>query len=563
MVYSVSMSKERAFNPGFLQRGRQERPSEHQFSVELNDIDTVYEYLQVRRDIISLSMDRRETQSILLGREMVNDTALKELQTVFAYDTEDDTYELATLFSPQPELGEKNEIAPRLQANSFVDMFELIQGIQPQLDLQEMKQNLELLLDKDYRISEVGRGYDQEAIILEKKDGQRNNKYFVFHPSRDMFCFHLQDRGSQLQPEQFQQDFREYASLLEQVVKAYYQTQGKQQNRDIFYKIGPQDNLSGWIERARKQIDMQTRALSSAGILDDTPELQRHIERLLVSERPDVTFEDIGGHESVKNELMTLAAALENSEVFESWGTRHPRGIVLSGPPGTGKTMLAKALANRINARFYNVELSEVIHHLWGRTERLIDQLFDQAQENGPTVIFIDELEALARTRGTATAIHDQTISVLLTKLQGLKERGEGVVVIGATNRIEVVDPALLRPGRLGDIIFKVGLPETDDRKDILLIHKRKAEERTDRKIFEDNIDWRQILDITEGNSGADLEEIIRRALYAKATQEYEAKKDGRKIMLPPVGTQDILDSISQYEKTKEEKQKASQQIGF
>ncbi|MEM2115394.1 MAG: CDC48 family AAA ATPase [Candidatus Woesearchaeota archaeon] len=186
-----------------------------------------------------------------------------------------------------------------------------------------------------------------------------------------------------------------------------------------------------------------------------------------------VTYEDIGG---LKNEIETIREMVElplkHPEIFERLGIEPPKGVLLYGPPGTGKTLLAKAVANESNAMFYAINGPEIMSKYYGESEKQLRDIFEEAEKNAPSIIFIDELDSIAPKRDeTSGEVERRVVAQLLTLMDGLKSRGQ-VIVIGATNRPNSIDPALRRPGRF-DREIQINLPDVDGRKEILQIHTR------------------------------------------------------------------------------------------
>ncbi|MFZ5932746.1 MAG: AAA family ATPase [Patescibacteria group bacterium] len=268
-------------------------------------------------------------------------------------------------------------------------------------------------------------------------------------------------------------------------------------------------------------------------------------------ERPDVTFEDIGGLPEAKREIQGLAFALKNPELYRKWGTKPPRGVVLFGPPGTGKTLLARALASQAEAQFFHVEASDIASKWYGESEQIVKTIFELAgKAGGKTIIFFDEIDAIAPHReGSHEATH-RVISTLLENMDGLASK-EDVMVVASTNRLESVEPALLRAGRF-DRWVEAPLPDEQGRKQIFGIHMGKAQGVGGRELFRDiNLDT--LVAKTEKLSGADIAEIIRRALEEKVRQE------GMGNHVDLVTTENILRELERYEKIR----KTKRQIGF
>ena len=195
---------------------------------------------------------------------------------------------------------------------------------------------------------------------------------------------------------------------------------------------------------------------------------------------------------------------LKRPELFKQLGISAPKGVLLHGPPGTGKTLLAKAVANETNAHFIVINGPEIMSKYVGGSEEQLRELFEEAEENSPSIIFIDELDAIAPKRAEVTGdVERRTVAQLLTLMDGLKSRGE-VVVIGATNRPDAIDEALRRPGRF-DREIEIGVPDKDERKEILEVHTRNMP-------LADDVNLDELTEVTHGFVGADLEALCKEA---------------------------------------------------
>ncbi len=227
-----------------------------------------------------------------------------------------------------------------------------------------------------------------------------------------------------------------------------------------------------------------------------------------VEERPNVTYDDIGGLDSQIEEIReAIELPLLKPELFNEVGIEPPKGVLLYGPPGTGKTLLAKAVANQTKATFIRVVGSEFVQKYIGEGARLVREVFQLAREKAPSIIFIDELDAIAARRTASDTSGDRevqrTMMQLLAELDGFDPRGD-VKVIGATNRIDILDPAILRPGRF-DRIIEVPLPNYEGRIQIFKIHTRRMK-------LADDVDFNELARLTEGASGADIKAIATEA---------------------------------------------------
>nr|YP_009686399.1 putative plastid division protein [Halamphora coffeaeformis]QDR25146.1 putative plastid division protein [Halamphora coffeaeformis] len=223
-------------------------------------------------------------------------------------------------------------------------------------------------------------------------------------------------------------------------------------------------------------------------------------------QKPDtgISFDDIAGIDEAKAEFEEIVSFLKEPERYTVVGAKIPKGVLLVGPPGTGKTLLAKAIANEANVPFYSVAGSEFVEMFIGIGASRIRDLFKKASENAPCIVFIDEIDAVGRERGAGIGggndEREQTLNQLLTEMDGFKEN-KGVIVVGATNRVDILDAALLRPGRF-DRQITVGLPDRLGRIGILKVHAKN-------KPFDEDVSLVQIANRTPGFSGADLANLL------------------------------------------------------
>ncbi|ADD08216.1 CDC48 family AAA ATPase [Candidatus Aciduliprofundum boonei] len=218
-----------------------------------------------------------------------------------------------------------------------------------------------------------------------------------------------------------------------------------------------------------------------------------------------VTYEDIGGlKEEIKKIREMVELPLRHPELFERLGIEPPKGVLLYGPPGTGKTLLAKAVANEANAHFIYLSGPEIMSKFYGQSEENLREIFKEAQDNAPSIIFIDEIDSIAPKRDEVSGeVERRVVAQLLALMDGLESRGK-VVVIGATNRPNALDPALRRPGRF-DREIEIGIPGKNARKEILEIHTRGVP-------LAENVDLEKLADMTHGYVGADLAALVKEA---------------------------------------------------
>ena len=220
---------------------------------------------------------------------------------------------------------------------------------------------------------------------------------------------------------------------------------------------------------------------------------------------PQVTYEDIGGiHNEIKKVREMIELPLRHPEIFEKLGIEAPKGVLLYGPPGTGKTLLAKAVANESNAHFISISGPEIMSKFYGESEARLREIFKEAREKAPSIIFVDEIDSIAPKREEVTGeVERRVVSQMLSLMDGLEARGK-VIVISATNRPNAIDPALRRPGRF-DREIEIKVPDKKGRKDILQIHSRNMP-------LSDDVNMDKISSVSHGYVGADLEYLCKEA---------------------------------------------------
>ncbi len=245
--------------------------------------------------------------------------------------------------------------------------------------------------------------------------------------------------------------------------------------------------------------------------------------KIYTEDRPKVTFEDVADVKEAKEELKEIVDYLKNPQKYASLGARVPKGVLLVGPPGTGKTLLARAVAGEAGVPFISISGSEFVEMFVGVGAARVRDLFEKAKKLAPAIVFIDEIDAVGRVRGAGIGGgHDereQTLNQLLVEMDGF-EPGTGIIVLAATNRPDILDPALLRPGRF-DRIVVVDRPDVEGRYEILKVHAKKVK-------LAENVDLKRIARITPGFSGADLANVINEAalLAARKNKSFIEQED-------------------------------------
>ena len=269
--------------------------------------------------------------------------------------------------------------------------------------------------------------------------------------------------------------------------------------------------------------------------------------RMITPDAKRVTFDDVAGLQEEKEELEEIVDFLKEPSKFIQVGARIPKGVILVGPPGTGKTLLAKAIAGEAGVPFFSISGSDFVEMFVGVGASRVRDLFEEAKKHQPCIVFIDEIDAVARRRGTGMGGgHDereQTLNQLLVEMDGFGVN-EGIIVMAATNRVDILDPAILRPGRF-DRQVAVGRPDVKGREEILLVHAKG-------KPLGDDVDLKEVARTTAGFTGADLENLMYEAaiLAAKEKRIYVKQSDiNRAFIKVGIGAEKKSRVISEKEK--------------
>ena len=260
--------------------------------------------------------------------------------------------------------------------------------------------------------------------------------------------------------------------------------------------------------------------VTSNDFMDSMKSINPSALREVFIEVPNVHWEDIGGLDELKESLKEVVEwPLSNISSFQRIGIQPSKGILLFGPPGTGKTMLTKAVATESQANFISVKGSEILSKWFGESERKIAEIFKKAKQASPCIVFFDEIDAIAPIRGSAAGeprVTERMVNTILSEMDGLEEL-RGVVVIGATNRPDLMDPALLRPGRFDEVVL-VPPPDENARKEILKVH-------TGHMSLDEDVKLKELAKKTEGYSGADIEVLCRKAGMIALHEDMNIKK--------------------------------------
>ena len=292
---------------------------------------------------------------------------------------------------------------------------------------------------------------------------------------------------------------------------------------------------------------MMNRQMSGGGGNSKMMNFGKSRARMMLPDGKKVTFQNVAGLQEEKEDLVEVVDFLKSPQKYTSVGARIPKGVILVGPPGTGKTLLAKAVAGEAGVPFFSISGSDFVEMFVGVGASRVRDLFEEGKKHAPCIIFIDEIDAVARQRGTGRGGgHDereQTLNQLLVEMDGFGVN-EGIIVMAATNRVDILDPAILRPGRF-DRKVAVGRPDVKGREEILRVHAK------DKPLGED-VDLAQIAQTTAGFTGAGLENLLNEAaiMAAKATRSYITQQDIKQAFIKVgVGAEKRSKVISDKEK--------------
>lgn len=313
-------------------------------------------------------------------------------------------------------------------------------------------------------------------------------------------------------------------------------------------KILPRINLK--VPQIPKEI-LDSLEVTSADFGEAMKEVQPSAIREILIEIPDVSWNDVGGIADVKTLLREAVEwPLKNPESYRNIGVEAPKGVLLYGPPGTGKTLLAKAIAHESDANFITAKGSDLLSKWYGESEKRISEIFTRGRQVAPSIIFLDELDSLAPIRGISSGepqVTARILNQLLSEMDGLEEL-RGVVVVGATNRPDIIDPALIRPGRFDELIL-VPIPDEEARKEIFKVHTKKM-------VLAEDVDIVNLVALTDKYTGADIADICKKAGRYALREDLHAKNIRQRHFLKAIsesGPSVTPDTMKYYEAIKGE----------
>ena len=281
---------------------------------------------------------------------------------------------------------------------------------------------------------------------------------------------------------------------------------------------------------------LQKIQITNEDFRDALKEVRPSALREVLVQTPNVTWDDVGGLESLKEELReSIEWPIKHKEAFEFVNVQTPKGILLHGPPGTGKTLIAKAVAKMTESNFISVKGPELLSKWVGESEKGVREIFRKARQAAPCIVFLDEVDAIVPIRGTGSGSHvtENVVSQILTEIDGLEEL-HNVLIIGATNRLDIVDPAILRPGRF-DRIIEVPMPDAKGRENIFKIHTKK-------KPLEKDVDFGKLVELSDGFSGAEIAAVANRAAISALKRYVSGKTQSVKEI--KISQKDLVDAI-------------------
>lgn len=524
-------------------------PVDQELKVVANKGELVHRWLTVMREAEKLPMRAGIAHSDLeLADARFNDSLVEGVSS--RVHVKGNNFQMTGVFALK--VGEDRSNSPSdnlavprmLQGMDNAILIDIIaRGGKPPITNSELQDALGLQLNmEEYEIN-YDKGEDRFNIKV-KDDPELDDASITVvlrsHPIAGSACGI--DMSSRLDSDRqkFEKKYEKFGQIMGKLGNAIYQAKGQVPPSKTILLEPPEDSEED-LKKNQAVVRFGKKQLNAAGFFEGDMDDEID-EKIFFEDRPSETFDDVGGQPKAREELETLAYSLRDPEIFRRWGTYPPRRVLLYGPPGTGKTLLTKALANQAEAGIFVVEMADVVHSLYGRSERFIQRVFERAREKAPSILYFDELDALAAHRQHADNVTSRIVNVLLTNLDGMREKDDNVMVVASTNRLDAIDRALLRAGRF-DVLVEAPLPDESGRGDIFKIHMRKALNRSGREdLFVADFDLEKLIKATPNFSGADIMEVLRRSLNRKVRQELEGKPAG------PLSADEVINEVRNYE---------------
>src|SRR3989344_5621021 len=357
---------------------------------------------------------------------------------------------------------------------------------------------------------------EARSILLEKKKAKLSENYEIIIKDLKEFKIINSNFFNKIRDKSAKKDLERLADITHGFVCADLQALCKEAAMNVIRRVLP--DLKGESEKISPEV-LAKLVITAEDFRAALKIVRPSALREVLIERPTTTWEDVGGLQELKQQLKEAVEwPLKNPKMFSRLGIKPPRGILIYGPPGTGKTMLARAVAHESEANFISVKGPEVLSKWVGESEKAVRKIFEKARQTAPTIIFFDEIDAVAPRRGTDSGsnVTERIVNTMLVEMDGLEELAD-VVVIAATNRPDLVDPSLLRPGRF-DRVIAAPMPGKDSRLAILKVHIGKMPLTKD-------VDIDKLAEKTEGYSGADIYGLVREAAMHALRKNAEANE--------------------------------------
>ena len=384
--------------------------------------------------------------------------------------------------------------------------------------------------------------YSYATFVKDVSDGKVNSVTIVQNAEVPTGKLYVELEGENRSRVVYTSDITKDQELLQEKNVSYFLSDVKRQNIWLIVAV-----VVGVAFVVIMFIVMITNRQATGGSNSKMMNFGKSRARLMNGDENRVTFKDVAGLEEEKEELEEIVDFLKDPVKYTNLGARIPKGVILTGPPGTGKTLLAKAVAGEAGVPFFSISGSDFVEMFVGVGASRVRDLFEDAKKNSPCIVFIDEIDAVARRRGTGMGGgHDereQTLNQMLVEMDGFSVN-EGIIVMAATNRVDILDPAILRPGRF-DRKIVVGRPDVKGRLEILNVHSKK-------KPLGDDVDLDALSRTTAGFTGADLENLLNEAAInaAREGRKFISNDDVRRAFIKVgIGTERKSKVISDKEK--------------